>query len=474
MNVWTRRAHDSYGGGRAGAPAPAPVAIPSRDNSFRGGYGPTVSNIINNITGLGGPADRSTGLQFQDIFLSAPRLETIYRVSWAAAKAIDAPVDDMWTPGRIWTGRNEAAIEAMRMAEAELDVHQQLTGAMKAGQLFGTALLIIVERNRGLEEPLDLEAIEPGGIANLLVTSRFNAGIRSWVIDVHMPRYGRPYLYDYSPRVSHSPRYLVHHSRVLRFDGIAATETEGWQTQERDWGFSRLTRAINQIAREESAQVSANQLLDEASIQVVKMHGIKQAIRGRPDMDDPTLAELGEAANLNKSLFRIMFVDGEDDTARLTVNFSGIPDLLEKKQKRLAAIFDIPVTRFLGESPRGLNATGESDARNYATRLESQRERYQSRSGRILDMAVARHAGLPEPPESDWLPILQIAPEVRAEVAAKQVQAIEKIYLAGLLTEEEARGRLSYVEDWFGELPIDALDFLRDDPPEGDGDGPPA
>src|SRR6185312_12636580 len=40
----------------------------------------------------------------------------------------------------------------------------------------------------------------------------------------------------------------------------------------------------------------------------------------------------------------------------------------------LSAASDIPATRFLGQSPGGLNATGDSDLENYYGRLEGEQE----------------------------------------------------------------------------------------------------
>ena len=447
--------------GQDSAPAETHSGIDSARQGVVGIPGlPPVTNLINPQTGLGGSMDRSVRLQFVDPQLTHGQLETIYRSSWAARKAVDIPIDDMFTPGRLWVGDNKAEILRMEEAEAELDVHAQLTGAMKTGSLFGTGLLIIIEKGKNPDSEFKPERVTRGGIANLLVVDKFNAGIDSWVIDERKPRYGKPFMYHITPRIGHQPLIRVHHSRVIRFDGVRSPTTEGWNSMFRDWGFPRLNSAINEIAREEAMHISVDQLLQEASVHVMKIHGLKEALRGRTSMDELSVEELGTAANMNKSLYRIMFTDVEDDTDRLAVNFSGIPDLIDKKSSRLAALFDIPVTRFLGVSPGGMNATGDHDMLNYAIRLETERNRYMLQSGNKLDLAIARHAGLIKPPESEWQPVMQVSPQVRSDNAAKQAKAIIDAYNAGLILETEARDRLNYIEDWFGELSTDEKDFL--------------
>jgi hypothetical protein len=53
-----------------------------------------------------------------------------------------------------------------------------------------------------------------------------------------------------------------------------------------------------------------------------------------------------------------------DEFSRTSVNFSGVPDLMNRFSERLAMASGISVTRFLGKSASGLNATGEGDHRN--------------------------------------------------------------------------------------------------------------
>ena len=61
-----------------------------------------------------------------------------------------------------------------------------------------------------------------------------------------------------------------------------------------------------------------------------------------------------------------MLVDKNDEFDRVSYNFQGLPDLMDRFAERLAAAADIPATRFMGQAPKGMNATGASDEKNYA------------------------------------------------------------------------------------------------------------
>ena len=69
--------------------------------------------------------------------------EQLYTMSWAAAKMVNTLIDDMFYHGRRFTGDDQGAIDAFQEAEHELGLMTALPNAMKAGQIFGTGLMIM-------------------------------------------------------------------------------------------------------------------------------------------------------------------------------------------------------------------------------------------------------------------------------------------------------------------------------------------
>jgi phage-related protein (TIGR01555 family) len=62
---------------------------------------------------------------------------------------------------------------------------------------------------------------------------------------------------------------------------------------------------------------------------------------------------------------------GAEDFVRDTVNFTGVPEILNIIFMLLSADTGYPITRLFGVSPGGMNATGESDMRNYYDSVRS-------------------------------------------------------------------------------------------------------
>ena len=158
----------------------------------------------------------------------------------------------------------------------------------------------------------------------------------------------------------------------------------------------------------------------------------------------------------------------------MAIQFGGLADLMDRFHQRLAAAADIPMTRFLAQSPAGMNATGESDLENYYSMVESNRERQLAHNLPILDEVVARDAGLREVPDYEWPSLIETSDKDIAEAALIKVQALREAVDGVLMDEDEARARLDG-DDIFGVLSGDAPEPPPEPEPMPDPfGGPPA
>ena len=456
-----RRRVASWIGGEDAAPASPAVWTP-----FMGG--------LQNAAGLGGELDKSAGgvwtLERQ---FSREELETIYKSSWAARKFIDLPVEDMWVRGREWSSDDESAIEAVERAERDLAVVDKLQRAMKSGSLFGSAILVIASDDGGLAEPFDPMSVREGGLANLLIFDRYSCAVEAWDADPYSPEYGQPVEYMIFPTFADVPPMIVHPSRTLRFDGARPLTSDGWiRGMQRDWGTSLLVAALSEINHDATLSAAIAHLVQESSIPVFSMDDYEERMMGRVGPDQPTVEAFARGVSMAKSIWRMMFKDSNASVERLTVNLAGMADLMDKFAVRLAAMADIPATRFLGRSPAGLNSTGESDMKNYAIRVQALQESMLRPKLEKLDIAIARHAGLPEPLQYEWAPLTDLTEAELAAVSKTRVEALAVAYDRNSLTEDELRERMAEIGDpLFGALP--PLDEPLDNMGMGSGEPPP-
>ena len=105
--------------------------------------------IVNPATGMGTSLDKSQGNYFTPtrIYWRSP-LEIVYNESWVAQKAINMPIDDMLRRWLIYDEVDEGVLKALQLAEEELDVEHVFTQAIKAGDLYGTGVVVMVTKEK--------------------------------------------------------------------------------------------------------------------------------------------------------------------------------------------------------------------------------------------------------------------------------------------------------------------------------------
>ena len=101
----------------------------------------------------------------------------------------------------------------------------------------------------------------------------------------------------------------------------------------------------------------------------------------------------------------------------------------------MAGKADIPATRLLGRSPQGMNATGESDLRNYYDRIRSGQQTDLAPTLRPLDMALLASTLGTVPPEAyvEWNPLYQMSEKEAADVEKVFADTAEKYANMGVI-----------------------------------------
>ena len=394
-------------------------------------------------TGAGTALDKGEGGFFYPTRWYSRHIAEIVRVqSSAARKFVEMPIDAMFAGWRTWSGDDEGATEAMANTEDRLMVAERVTDAIKAGRQQGTSLLVMVTQESGgdLTEELMPERIREGDLVELRIYDRHTAAVWQYQVDPMLPEFNRPAEYYITPY--RGGGFYVHPSRVIRFDGIASLQSDGFNAYDQDWGVSILIPAIGKILQDESIASAAGHLAEVASIPVVGVSGLREALQGVGN--EVSAKQVAEQVNATMSIYRLLMIDKEsEDFNRVAVSFGGLNDLLERVERRLAAAHmpPIPFTTWQGESPGGLGSTGQGEERQYLMSLESQRPRY-TRRLRPLDEVLARDAGLREPPDVEWPSLIEVGDMEQAEASHKKAEALAIGIDKGAIDEDEMRRQL--------------------------------
>ncbi|MDR0067321.1 DUF1073 domain-containing protein, partial [Acinetobacter sp. 11520] len=70
----------------------------------------------------------------------------------------------------------------------------------------------------------------------------------------------------------------------------------------------------------------------------------------------------------------LTLMDADDTYEAHQYNFSGLDNILLQFGQQISGATGIPLVRLFGQSPAGLNATGESDLANYYDNINQQQE----------------------------------------------------------------------------------------------------
>ena len=415
---------------RSGFPN-SPAHYGAYGNLAGGGY-------QNAATGAGTSRDATAFARFLPTrFIVREALETIYVESWAAKKLIRVPVEDAVNSWRNFIDDEDGV---MAMAEKRHNVRRHLADAWRAGRAYGTGMAILFTAEAPMEEPLNPDAIRPGDLRNIVVVDRYSVNVDTIVSDPFNPAYGTPEMY----RVylgDKGESMDVHPSRVLRFDGVRSMSGE-WRVYEPNWGISVLVDVLKSIYEDVGITSAIAHKVESFATTVLKMNGFESVAAVNGFVGPSTSANETQRmarTKMMESVYGYTVIDREDELTEKSVTFAGISDIMDRFHLRLAAAADIPATRFLAKSPDGMNATGDSDLRNYATHVQSLKENVLAPCLSILDVVLARDAGLAEPPPYDWVPMFALTEKEEADIRLVNAQAAEIAMRNQVMDEEEAR-----------------------------------
>jgi phage-related protein (TIGR01555 family) len=142
----------------------------------------------------------------------------------------------------------------------------------------------------------------------------------------------------------------------------------------RGWGDSILTRCARVIANFQAGWQGLGILLQDYATPTLKIENL-QGILASSQPGDMSLAKRAAAVELTRSLARVVIIGKNEEYKREAVPLTGMADALDKLALRLAASLDMPMSLLMGESPAGLNATGDAELRWFFNQVAALQKR---------------------------------------------------------------------------------------------------
>lgn len=280
-----------------------------------------------------------------------------------------------------------------------------------------------------------------------------------WSNNTRSAMYGKPTEYSVQRESNGgvaTKTFLVHHSRIIRFEGIRVSRRH---TQlNRGWGASILDRLFEPLSDFQQSFKTVPNLLADFAQGVHKIKGLAELLMAN---EDDVVTKRIEMLDMMRSVLRSLIIDSEDDFQRTQTPVAGLSDLLDRTKERFAAAARMPVAMLFGDSPSGLNANGESNTRWWYDEQGADRElKVRPTLNRLVRLIFLSKEGPTRGKEPEawtvefanlWTPTAAEEADIRGKMANA-----DKAYVdAGVLTPEEVAISRFGGDKWSMETRID-------------------
>lgn len=426
--------------------------------------------------GTGNQHDQS-GYGFNFLSRNRLKLEAMYRSSWVVGQVVDVVADDMTRKGVKLNGLSDPKeSEKIDQEMDRLQVWGRLNKTIKWSRLYGGAIAVMMIDGHDVSTPLNPSTIGKDQFKGLLVLDRWmvQPTLQDLVTELG-PDYGTPRYYDVITDSVGLCNQSVHYSRVIRMDGVELPYNQS--IAENLWGQSVIERMEDRLTIFDSATLGAGQLVYKAHLRTYKVKGLRSLIAGGGQLYEALVKQINLIRQW-QSNEGLTLMDAEDTYESHQYNFSGLDNILLQFGQQISGATGIPLVRLFGQSPAGLNATGESDLANYYDNINQQQEGRLRTPLQVL-YAVLHMSVLGKPlPDSfsfKFASLWQLDDEKKANVAKGVSEAVIAVEEAGLIKRSTALKELrqsSEVTGVFSHITDEEIKEADDEdpPPPGEVD----
>jgi phage-related protein (TIGR01555 family) len=406
-------------------------------------------------------------------FLTVNRLllEAMYRGSWIIGAAVDIPADDMTHGGITIRSENSPGdVADLQEGLEDLQIWPALNNVIKWSRLYGSALGFIMIDGQKPSTPLRLDTVSEGQFKGILPLDRWQVEppVSGTIITEYGPNIGQPNFYTMieSPYLPNLGK--IHHSRVIRLDAI---ELPYYQKITNNlWGESVIERLNDRLIAFDSTTTGVAQLVYRAYLRTWSIEKLREIISAGGDPMKALEANIAKVRQLQSSE-GITLIDKNDTFETHQYTFAGLDAVLLQFGQQLAGALEIPLVRLFGQSPAGLNSTGESDLQIYYNGIKKKQNNVLRRPVKTLLELVSRSMLKKELPDGftfEFNPLWNETNKEKAEIAQANTTAITTAFDTGVVTRETALKELKQMSDRSGVFTNITDEDIRDaenDPP---------
>ena len=378
-------------------------------------------------------------------------LNSLYRDNWVVQNVVGIIPDDMtkkwFAPAGAVGPEHLKELDRVQRVTA---LRERVNEGLRWGRLYGGAAgLIMIRGQEGmLGQPLELESIYPGTFQGLYILDRWQGVVPGMELVFEG---GEPVPAYYSITDARGNTVAkVHHSRLVRFTGRDLPFLE--RVAELYWGESEVEALYNDVVKHDNVAANMAALTFRANVDTMEVQNLDQLFSVTSGEQQRRFWNVMQAQSVMKSNFGMQLVNRGDQIKNTQYTFTGLQEVYDSMCLDLSGASRIPVTKLFGRSPAGMNATGESDLRNYYDYVDTLRE---AKLRPILEkllpvLAMSAWGAVPDGLDITFPPLWTPTAAEVAEIALKKAQAIRDTLQAGLFRADTAQRELKKLADETG------------------------
>ncbi len=352
-------------------PTPEPKSLPVRADAW-----------YNSSTGLGvSTYDQTTNTTFTlgtDLTRHPELIRRLLRSNALSRKVVGKQVALAWSTGVKYRATSTTGDDVTTTLEDEVirvDVESSIKRARTLGRAFGGSILVMsLDDGLSPAQPVDLTRIRR--LLYLRPVDRHDVSQIEYDKSGGI-RDGEPEFYTIS--IAGLSAVRVHHSRVIRFDGLQVDR----RTKQNlgGWSDTVLQPCYESIRDFSSGQQSLSAQLQGATQTVYTVKGLhEQILAGNREFIQDWIASV----ELSRSNLRAVVLDSDGES----IDFASRPlgdavKVSQSLQYAVAAACDMPIIELFGTPPAGLSSDDMSSTRRYYDRVQV--EEQQGEQGRALE-----------------------------------------------------------------------------------------
>lgn len=376
-------------------------------------------------------------------------LNSLYRGNWVVQNVIGLMVDDMLREWYTVKGVSPDALTALDNLERRVGLRECLNEGLRWGRLYGGAAgLILIKGQDDLSQPLDLGMVYPGSFQGLYILDRWQGVTPNMGLTIERGK-EVPTSYSINDGNGHTVAN-VHASRVIRFTGRDLPRIE--RQTEMYWGESELEALYNEVVAHDNVSANMAALTFQANVNTMEVKGMEQLLSMSSPAVQRRFWQVMQAQATLRSNFGMQLVEQGNKLTNTQYSFAGLRDVYESMCQNLCGASHYPMTKLFGRSPGGLNATGESDSRNYYEYVDSQREaKLRPVIEKLLPiMAMSAWGVVPDDMSIEFPPLWTPTARENAEIGKVKAEAVLAAFQSNALPLDTTLQELKAIGDETG------------------------